>query len=357
MKKLTLYIAWTVLYTSFIMILAVSTIFFLFTYIAQASYIGEEQYSAFRALLYVLYSIPANLYLIMPVCGLLGALMGLGLLSQNSELIVIRASGQSIFDISKGIILTATLLAVLTFFMGAYIAPFFQKKAIINKIISTKGNNNLVFSKHNSLWIQEGNSFIHINYNKLNNRLTNIIKFNILNNKLTSVSYGKNALYQDNKWKVNDIKEIFIYNKTSSLEKSLQQYWNLFPPSILQILISNTNCLNLSELFSYICINYNDSQKNSKYIWLKFWQILFQPFSLLILMLLSVPFSLGSIRSLTIGLGYRFMIGMIVGFTFYICNQMFGPFSLVYNFNLFLGAAIPSLIFLIILGFLFWKIK
>ncbi len=66
MKKLTLYVASTVLYTSFIMILAVSAIFFLFTYISQAGDIGQGGYTAFNAFLYVLYDMPANLYLIMP---------------------------------------------------------------------------------------------------------------------------------------------------------------------------------------------------------------------------------------------------------------------------------------------------
>ena len=84
MKKLTLYVASTVLYTSFIMILAVSAIFFLFTYISQAGDIGQGGYTAFNAFLYVLYDMPANLYLIMPVCGLLGGLMGLGLLGMGA---------------------------------------------------------------------------------------------------------------------------------------------------------------------------------------------------------------------------------------------------------------------------------
>jgi lipopolysaccharide export system permease protein len=72
-------------------------------------------------------------------------------------------------------------------------------------------------------------------------------------------------------------------------------------------------------------------------------------------MLIAVPFSLGSMRSSA--LGYKFIIGMLFGFSFYIINQTFGPFSLVYNLSAFWGAAIPSIIFVVILGFLFWKMR
>ena len=355
MKKLTLYVASTVLYTSFIMILAVSSIFFIFTYISQAGDIGQGGYTALNAFLYVLYDMPANIYLIMPVCGLLGGLMGLGLLSQNSELIVMRASGQSVFEIAKGVVLTASILAILTFLMGAYIAPYFQKKAIINKTLTTGRNNTLIFYNTQSLWIREGDTFIHVDRNDTDGTLRNITRYNVTDNALTSVAYGQNARYKDEQWQVNDVKETFINDKTSSVEQSAQQHWhNLLPPSLLKIITSNTDYLNLNELADYIRAS-SDSQQNSNRIWLKFWQTLFQPFSLLILMLISVPFSLGSSRSSAIG--YKFIIGMLLGFVFYITNQAFGPFSLVYHFPALLGAAIPSMIFMIILGVLFWKIR
>ena len=355
MKKLTLYVAVTVLYTSFIMIFAVSVIFFLFTYIAQSNHINRTGYTAFHAFLYVLYNIPANICLIMPICGLLGGLMGLGLLSQSNELIVMRASGQSVFQISKGVILTAIFFAGLTFFMGAYIAPDFQKKAAINKILLTKDNNKQSFYNTQSLWIHKGNTFTYIGQNNINEILRSITKYNVLNNVLISFSCSKDAHYQDKQWKVNNVEEVFINRQSSLIKKSVQQKWcNLLKPSLLKIVTSNTNYLNLNELTSYIIAS-NERQQNNNRVWLKFWQILFQPFSSLILMLISVPFSLGTTRSSKIS--YKFIIGLLIGFIFYIINQAFGPFSLVYHFPTLLGAAVPSIIFMIILVLLFYNIR
>ena len=355
MRKLTLYVASTVLYTSFIMILALTAIFFLFTYINQASDIGEGNYTALSAFLYVLYDAPSQIYLIMPVCALLGGLMGLGLLAHNSELIVMRASGQSIIQIAKGVILAASILAIITFLMGAYIAPYFQKKATLNKTIATGGNQTLVLYDTQSLWIREGDRFIHVGRNNANGRLNDITKFQVNDNELKSITTGKDAQYQKGRWQVNRVSTTDIsQNPVKITHQSVQIWDNLLPPSLLKIITSNTDYLNLNELVDYIQANKEGAQ-NANRIWLKFWQTFFQPLSLLILMLISVPFSLGSQRSSAIG--YKFIIGMLFGFSFYIINQTFGPFSLVYNFPAFFGAAIPSAIFLVLLAFLFWKMK
>ncbi|MBK2125084.1 LPS export ABC transporter permease LptG [Fangia hongkongensis] len=355
MRKLTLYVASTVLYTSFIMILALTAIFFIFTYINQAGDIGQGNYSALDAFLFVLYDAPANIYLIMPVCALLGGMMGLGLLAHNSELIVMRASGQSIAQIAKGVLLAASILALLTFLMGAYIAPYFQKKAAVNKTLATGGNQALVLYDTQSIWVREGNSFIHVGKNEPNGQLRNITRFEVSNNELDAVSFGKNAEYKGKQWHVQDVNITKINQQSASTEHKAQDIWNnLLPPSLLKIITSNTDYLNLNELVDYIKANKEESQSANR-IWLKFWQMFFQPLSLLILMLISVPFSLGSQRSSA--MGYKLVLGMLFGFSFYIINQTFGPFSLVYNLPAFLGAAIPSFIFLILLAFLFWKMK
>ena len=355
MKKLTLYVASTVLYTSFIMILALTAIFFIFTYISQANDIGRGSYSALSAFLYVLYEAPANIYLIMPVCALLGGLMGLGLLANNSELIVMRTAGLSIRQISKGVLLAAAVLAFITFLMGAYVAPYFQKKATVNKTLATGGNETLVLYDTQSLWVHSGDTFIHVGKNDSQGNLNNITKYVVADHQLQAIDYGKSAHFSRGQWQVNDVTSTQLTADNTITYQDKQQYWeNLLPPSLLKIIASNTDYLNLNELIDYISINLEAPQSANK-IWLKFWQTFFQPISLIILMLVAAPFSLGSMRSSA--LGYKFIIGMLLGFSFYIINQTFGPFSLVYNMPAFWGASIPSILFLFVLAFLFWKMK
>jgi len=74
-----------------------------------------------------------------------------------------------------------------------------------------------------------------------------------------------------------------------------------------------------------------------------FWQRLFQPLATLVMICLAVPFIFGPLRTGTMGL--RILSGVIVGFGFYILNQFFGPFSMVYQFPPLLAAGLPTLLF------------
>ena len=355
MQKITIYVALTTLYTSLIIIFALFSVFFIFTYISESSDIGQGNYSAISALFFVLYESPSNLYLIMPVCGLLGSLMGLGMLVSNSELIVMRSVGLSIFQISKGVILTAVFLAVITFFLGAYISPLLHQKAIIKKTLEKGSKNALVIYDTQSIWIKDDDGFTYIGHNNTKGNLSDITKYRFSGNQLEEVQYGSEAHYYNNSWKVNNVKTLKINRKNIDIIFDQEQIWNqLFTPSLLKTMTSNIEYLNLNQLFDYIKAN-KEPQQSSDRIWLKFWQIIFQPFSLIILMLVAVPFSLGTTRSNA--LGYKIIIGIFTGFLFYIINQIFTPFSLVYGLSPFAGAALPSIIFTIVLTILFWIMK
>ena len=64
---------------------------------------------------------------------------------------------------------------------------------------------------------------------------------------------------------------------------------------------------------------------------------------MLVMMFLSVPVIFGSLRTVT--MGARLVIAIVIGFSFYLLNQFFGPFSLLYQLPPVLAASLPSLLF------------
>jgi lipopolysaccharide export system permease protein len=88
---------------------------------------------------------------------------------------------------------------------------------------------------------------------------------------------------------------------------------------------------------------------------LKFWQEVFQPVSLMVLILLSVPLSIGSNRSST--LIVKLLLGALFGFAFFIFNQIFGPIALILDLPPIFGAAGPTFIAIGLLIYLFIKAK
>ncbi len=353
-KRLTLYVCKTVIATTVMIVVALSAIFMIFSYLSEAGDIGQGQYNALSAFIYVLYQVPYNLYLIMPVCGLIGSLMGLGLLANNSELIVMRATGQSTLKIGSGVILAGVIIGVLTFLVGGYWVPATQKQGAIYKTTQTQKHASLSVYDAKSLWLHQKNRFIFIgDTTQAGGKVANLKRYTVKNNQLTQVASAKQAHYQnDDQWKLKDVNVL-----TLDTEPLAQQYYptmdmdHLLPPDILNITQLNQRYLNFNQLATYMWT----TQQHDAAVSLKFWQTIFQPLSLIILMLMAVPFSLGSTRSSAVG--FKLIIGALLGFAFYLINQIFAPVSLIYHLPPLLGASIPIIIFLIILVLLFWKLR
>jgi len=68
----------------------------LFLFISEQGDIGVGNYTAADAVLYTLLNLPQQLFELLPIGAMIGALMGLGNLAAGSELVVTRASGVSV---------------------------------------------------------------------------------------------------------------------------------------------------------------------------------------------------------------------------------------------------------------------
>ena len=359
-NKLTIYVCRTLLFTTFIIVVALSGIFIIFTYIAQTKHIGEGTYSAITAIEYVMLILPYNLYILLPFCSLLGSLMGLGLLANNSEITVMRAAGYSTFQVAKGIILAGTILSIIGFVLGGYIAPYFQKKAEILVEIAKNGQKLPGLFKTDSLWIKTNDGFDNIQKLDLKTgKADGLTKFIIKNNKLEKISFANDAVYhRKGKADVYDINSItFPKNESDKLKIIKHQKhdkWNTpLTISTARIISLKTTYLNFTQLVAYIMLPNTIQVKPS--VKLSFWKSIFQPISLLLLMVIAVPFSLGSTRSSSVTI--KLILGGILGFFFFLLNQMFGPITILYKFPPFWAACTPTIIALVIMVYLFIKLK
>ena len=85
----------------------------LFTYLGELGSL-KEGYGALDALWHVLWGAPGYLYEILPIAALIGAVLGLGTLASNSELIVMRAAGISLWRIVGWVVRSARSASVKT---------------------------------------------------------------------------------------------------------------------------------------------------------------------------------------------------------------------------------------------------
>ena len=105
LNKIDRYIFKTVFSSFLIVTIIFCILFFIFTYLAQVSNDNGNS-TTWALILDTLYQLPGILYILLPACAMVGALMGLSLLAGHSEIIILRASQRLV-----EIILTLFVLA------------------------------------------------------------------------------------------------------------------------------------------------------------------------------------------------------------------------------------------------------
>lgn len=80
---------------------------------------GQGSYDALGAGLYTILSVPKDIQIFFPMAALLGALLGLGMLAQRSELVVMQASGFTRLQVALAVMKTAIPLVLLTMVSSA----------------------------------------------------------------------------------------------------------------------------------------------------------------------------------------------------------------------------------------------
>lgn len=343
MKILPLYIGTTIVKTIATVILALVGLEVFIEFSKEISDLGNGNYNFWHAFVYTLMLLPTDIYQFFPMAGLLGSLMGLGLLASRSELIVMRAAGVSLIDITVIVIKAACFALIISLIFGEVIAPIAQQKAERYKNAALSSGQTLHTTK--GIWVRSNGDFIHIGSVYNYGHLGNIIRyqFDVDNNNLLASSVATEANYENDKWVFYNITESKIINSRKVTTTHYEsQNWKLnINPRLLGSEEIDPDQKSLPQLYSYVNYLHESGIKASRYEF-AIWQRIFQPFSSLVMILLAIPFIFGPLRSATMGL--RMLAGAVVGICFYMLNQFAGPISMVYEFPAFFAASLPTLI-------------
>ncbi len=353
MWRLRIYIALTITAAIFIVAGALCGIQIIFSFVHESGSIGKGHYGTWQALSYVLLKLPSFLQIVIPMVGLLGSLMGLGLLAGNSELIAMRAAGISIRQIAGGVLLAGLLVMCVSFALTAYVGPKLQYVASVHKTVAL--NQSALLFTSQALWLKNQNNFVYVGKSLSANMIGQVTQYNLDHGKLRRILSARSARYEPTtqKWTLFHATQLdFLTDKVQKHVYAQLPDIALITPQMMRVVVSDHDELTLASLYAYI----HYRQKNAlaaKNYQLQFWQTFMTPVSCLIMILLAIPFVFGPLRSATFGL--RLLAGIATGFLFYLVNQFFGSYSVVYHWPPFWGATLPNVCFaLMLFGMLWW---
>lgn len=348
-KLLDYYIARTLLGTIGATLSVLIGLSALIKFVEQLRKLGEGDYDMTLAAIYVVLSLPRELELFFPMATLLGGLIGMGVLASNSELVVMQASGQSRWNIIASAMKAAVLMIVLVMAVGEWVTPFSESKAKQIRTEALTGGS--LFSSDQLVWAKDGEHFVSIGQVLSRERLRDISIFNFRDDlTLDSITYAQSGRFDDEGWWLSDV-NVTQFSETRVTDEHQQRMrWDsTLTPDKLGIVAVKPEALSIRGLYDYIDYLDNNDQDASRYE-LALWRKILQPVSVGVMLLMALSFIFGPLRSVT--MGARVIMGVLVGFGFFITNEVFGPLSLVYNLPPFLGALLPSLLFAGVAAFL-----
>ncbi|MDC9590812.1 LPS export ABC transporter permease LptG [Xenorhabdus sp. XENO-10] len=339
------YIGRTILQTILMTLFMLVSLSGIIKFVDQLRKVGQGEYTAFSAGIYTLLSIPKDIQIFFPMAALLGALLGLGALATRSELVVMQASGFTRLQVAGSVMKTAIPLVLLTMVIGEWVAP--QGEQLARNYRSQKMFGGSLMSTTKGLWAKDGQDFVYIKSVGKDNSLNGISIYHIdKNKKLLSVRYAASAVYdKDNhQWKLSQVEESDLMQggRITGSQRLSAEWKSRLTPEKLGVVSLDPEALSIRDLHQYITYLKQGQQDAGRYQ-LNMWKKVFAPLSVAVMMLMALSFVFGPLRS--VPMGFRVVVGISMGFVFYVLNEIFGPLSLVYSMPPILGALLPSLLF------------
>lgn len=327
-------------------------IFILF--VNQLQDIGKGNYDFYHAMMVVGFQLPYQIYTFFPIASLLGVLVGLGVMANNRELVIMRAAGVSVSQIAFVVLQVAFILMLAVTWLGESVIPKFNQLAVDVKVLSTSGGQ-LVRTKY-GVWVRENNDFLFIGSGQSNNTMIDVLQFHFNSqHNLEYVRKIKRLEYVNKHWEAFNIDETKFYSNKTVAQNIPHLVWEgMMIPSQAYFSNKNPSEMTFKELYRYI-IAHRALHQNIANETLVFWQRLIQPFSTIVMMMLGIPFIFGPLRSST--MGSRLLLGGACGFVFYAFDHFLGPVSQVFQLPPILAATIPTVLFMIIGSFLLTRVR
>jgi len=353
-KLLDWYIAKTVLAAIALVTLMLAGLQVFILFVNQLDDLGKANFGILQAASFVLLQMPYQVYLFFPMASLLGSLIGLGIMANHRELVVMRAAGMSIWQVTLAVLKAALIVIIIVTLVSETVVPRLAHFANDQKLQAMSEGQALRTAK--GTWLRFQNDFITIGTVLPTNTLQQVYQFHFddqhhlcLARKIATIEF-KNGV-----WNASDISETIISNNQVQALHHDHMIWDVpLKPSILGVSSSEPDEMTLHELRQFLRAQKLSHQTAFNYQ-LAYWQRLIQPVTTMVMMVLAIPFIFGPLRSST--MGSKLLAGAIVGFGFHIINRFFGPISQVFQWPPEFAAFGPTCLFALLGLYLMRRVK
>ena len=326
------------LLASFVML----SIFAFVDFVNQLNYVGTGNYGALQAAIFVFMRLPQRLYELSPSILLLGGILSMGGLAANSELIVMRASGISAMRITRSVLQTGLLIAMLVALLGEFVVPDATRgaKTFRAELIEKK----LIVGGMNDIWARDGNRYVNVKRILPDHQLRGVTVYELNEeHQLNRVTYASSAQYKDDRWELRGIKRSDIsFDGVTTFEQQQLNMERLILLELFSVLELESKDMSAFELLTYSDYLRENKLDSDEYL-LAFWIKVFTPLTCLAMLMIAMPLVFATTPR-SGGVGQRIMIAILIGVIYFVVNRSINHLGLALDAPPLLSASLPLIL-------------
>jgi lipopolysaccharide export system permease protein len=369
MKTVRRLIYGEILLTTGFVLLAFLALFFFFDLVEELPSLGrvsrlepDVTYEMRHALLYVALLLPSRIYELMPIAVLIGSVAVMARLAKGSEYTILRTSGMGPWLALRTLLGIGLVFVVVTFAVGDYVAPLADKTA---QLLKARYQGRISLGQTGA-WLKEKQTYSNFSVNVGSLSPTGslgevrIFEFDNQGMMVSTVEAQSGQIEPDDTWLLSGVerREFDTGGQQSAkiVHAHLDTYsWpNSLSAEMVSVALLKPDRMRTTDLYAYVSHLENNGQTAQRYE-IEFWRKVFYPLSCLVMVVLALPFAYLHFRSGGIT-GYVFG-GVMIGISFFLLNNVFGYIGNLNQWQPWLAAASPSLIYSVIsLGAFGWLV-
>ena len=328
-----------------LVLVAFLMLFGFFDLIGEVRAIGQGSYQLADAVFYVGLTMPGRLYELAPIAVLIGTLYALTSLARHSEITVLRASGLSNLSLLGSLLKLGLIFVLLTFVVGEFVAPVAERKAQQLRLRSING---VVAQEFRSgVWLRDERAFVNIRDVTPDAGLetVRIYQFDDHFRLLSITEAERGEFVGEGKWMLQAVTQTGFASTRAAVRKMDEWAWQtVINPEMLSVLMVAPEKMQIMTLYQYVRHLSDNKQKTERYE-IAFWKKLVYPLSILVMLVLAMPFAF--LQSRSGGISLKVFTGIMLGIGFHLLNGLFSSLGAINDWQPVLSAITPSALFLL----------
>jgi lipopolysaccharide export system permease protein len=303
--------------------------------------------------MYVTLQVPNHVYELMPITVLIGTIFVMARLAQSSEFTILRTSGLGPFKALRLLLEMGLLFVVVTFLVGDYLSPMASRQG---QLLKARYLGVTISLGTSGAWLKEsqGDRSTVVNVAALSNdgqlAGVRVFQFDAAGRLSGMLMAAQGSFSQDGQyWQLRSVQtDTFKPLDTSNqnIERSVLDSYN-WPNSLTEDMVSvallKPERMATIDLFNYIQHLNNNGQASQRYE-IDFWKKVFYPMSCLVMVILSLPFGYLHLRNTN--MNSMVFLGVIIGLSFILLNNLFGFVGNLNAWSPWLAAATPGIVYM-----------